>query len=244
MRYITVLGVDPGKVNAAYSVVRIQPSPFKYKVLEVGMFQHPLNDLTGWEVSGRMNAFKNEARRLKRKYKLDAIFAERFMTRGGSSMGTTIEVVSAMLVLLAHIGVRRVLYLTAAQWKNEWNKWNDLKAFYDEMKAEQGMPPHIVDATGIALYGASKELPDLEYFLPLDNIKAFKNQLKRASAGKDFHEVARSARKKKTRSAKTRGTSASQNTKQLGPKSRARNSVRNRTDPGRARTSRPGRKTS
>jgi Holliday junction resolvasome RuvABC endonuclease subunit len=167
--YITLLGVDPGKTNAAYSVIRIKLNPFRFRVLANGMFKHPVNDLTGIEVVKRMNAFKREVRSLKRKYGISHVIAERFMTRGGQSMGTTIEVVTVMLTLLAHSGIPNTLLITAAQWKNQWNRKGDLKAFYKTLP----IPEHPIDATGIGLYGVSQFF-DVPCFSAIDTAKKLK----------------------------------------------------------------------
>lgn len=156
MAVVNVLGVDPGKVNAAYSVVKVCTKTGRWKVLEAGMMKHPVQNLTGEEVVARMTRFKGEVRKLKRKFGgLEVITAERFMTRGSSSMGTTIEVVGIQLALLAHVGVKKVRFITPAQWKNKWNKTRNLKEFY--LKAKP-IPPHVVDSTLIALYGADLAL--------------------------------------------------------------------------------------
>lgn len=173
-KFYTILGVDPGKTNAAYSVVRIKVKPFRYKILAHGMLKNPVQDLTGQEVLQRFAKFKREVSKIKRTYGVDAVFAERFMTRGGQSMGTTIEVVGIMLALLAHVGIKNVQYVTAAQWKNQWNRKNDLKAFYESMKP---LPAHPIDATGIALYGASQLFDEIPCFEALNNMKQLVKQI-------------------------------------------------------------------
>lgn len=192
--YYTILGIDPGKTNAAYSVVRIKIKPFRYRILAHGMLKKPLNDLTGIDVVKRMNAFKAEIRKLKKTYSVNFVIAERFMTRGGQSMGTTIEVVTFMLALLAHVGIKEYQFITAAQWKNQWNRHNDLKEFYKSMP----FPPHPIDATGIALYGASQQFAeDIPCFKALDNIKEFTKQLLAANK-EPIHEKRTRRSKKET----------------------------------------------
>lgn len=158
---LTILGIDPGKRNAGYCVLRVQPKPFKYQILEHGMLNHPVDDLTGPDVLKRLNQFKSELRRVKNKHGVEYIIAERFMNRGGGgSMGTTIEVVGCMLALMANIGIKNVRFVVASQWKNQWNKINDLKEFYDSVP----IAPHQIDACGIAMYGASLYYESLPYY--------------------------------------------------------------------------------
>lgn len=238
-KFVTLLGIDPGKTNCAFSVVRIKLTPFKYKVMAHGMIKNPVNELTGGSVAlhGRYNKFKSEIRKLKRTFKVDAIFAERFMTRGGSSMGTTIEVVSIMLCLLSHVGVKTVQLFTAAQWKNQWNKHNDLKEFYKSMHP---MPAHSIDATGIALYGATQLFPEeVPCFEALEDMEVFRKQLLTAYKEPLKNESRRNnSRKNKSRAAPKRTTAtttkraqkASTRTTKQKPKSR-RASTRTRATP-------------
>lgn len=196
--YYTILGIDPGKTNAAYSIVRIKIKPFRYRILAHGMLKKPINDLTGHDMLKRMNAFKSEIRKLKKTYSVDSVIAERFMTRGASSQGTTIEVIAFMLACLAHVGIKKFQVITAAQWKNQWNRQNDLKAFYKSLP----FPPHPIDATGIALYGASQQFAeDIPCFKALENIKELTKQLLAANKEPIHEKRTRRSSKKETVSA-------------------------------------------
>lgn len=229
-KFYTILGVDPGKTNAAYSVVRIKVKPFRYKILAHGMLKNPVQDLTGQEVLQRFAKFKREVSKIKRTYGVDAVFAERFMTRGGQSMGTTIEVVGIMLALLAHVGIKNVQYVTAAQWKNQWNRKNDLKAFYESMKP---LPAHPIDATGIALYGASQLFDEIPCFEALNNMKQLVKQIHESN--KEPVNAPRNNRSKNkttktpraTRATSARGTQkATGNKEKVTTRSTRRNVVR------------------
>ena len=248
-KFVTLLGIDPGKTNTAFSVVRIKIAPFKFKIMAHGMIKNPVNALTGAsvELHDRYNKFKREIRKIKRTYNVDAIFAERFMTRGGSSMGTTIEVVSIMLCLLSHVGVKSVQLLTAAQWKNQWNKRNDLKEFYKSMHP---LPAHPIDATGIALYGATQLFPeDIPCFEALSNIEQFKKQiwlankepLKNESTRNNSRKGKSSAAPKRTATRNKAGTPKADSKQQKQKRTRQTSNATSRSNRTRKETTQSGR---
>ena len=96
---------------------------------------------------------------------------ERFMARG--MKGTTIELVNIMIGYLSAMwksrNKRSFKLLTAAQWKNEWNRRSDLKEFYKKASCEV----HQVDAIGIGMYGGAFWF-DAE---PFKDIKLFEKEL-------------------------------------------------------------------
>ena len=171
---LTILGIDPGTNNNAYSVVQIKPN-MQYKILTHGMFAKPLKGLTGTSVLPRAKAFDRELGKLRRTYDVDCVIAERFMTRGRGG-GTTIEEVSAMLGIILNSGFRNACLITAAQWKNEINKKLVLDELYEFAK-RYGIPAHRVDATGIALYGAALWTNSPKYSMIASNIETFRKRL-------------------------------------------------------------------
>lgn len=151
-KYITVLACDPGTANFAYAVTRIRiKQPFRFKIKESGMIQNPIRDLTGL-LTQQTEAFENEINALIEKYGVDVIIAERFMNRGRN--GNTGELVSFMLGIMMKIPDIHLTLITAAQWKNAFNKIQDLKELYKEMKAECRLEPHPIDAVCMSIYSA------------------------------------------------------------------------------------------
>lgn len=146
---VTVLSLDPGVTNCAWAVLDSGRSG-AVKLLATGMIQNTVREFTGDAVRESSARFTNEIQQLVEEYSVTHLIAERFMSRG--MKGLTIELVNAMLGILINgwKGRRGTLKLvTAAQWKNEWNRNSDLTAFYAECDCEV----HQVDAIGIGLYG-------------------------------------------------------------------------------------------
>lgn len=146
---ITILGLDPGSRNMAWSVVEMQTTT-KFKIIQVGMIENTVTDLKG-EVKPRANKFKNEIQSKIRSFGINLIVAERFQARG--IKGNTGEFVALMLGILV-IQKPQCMLITASQWKNRFNQHCDLKALYKTTK----LKPHEIDSTSIALYGGAKHL--------------------------------------------------------------------------------------
>lgn len=145
---ITVLAFDPGTANMGVAVVKTNGK--KFVVCEHTKIAHTIKDLKGPQVMENIAAFKREVRRFIRKYKPTHIVAERFQSRG--LKGVTIEAVSMMLGVLTQLGIKNVQFITAAQWKNQWNKIYSLDNFYVQCRP---IEPHQVDAVNIGLYAAN-----------------------------------------------------------------------------------------
>lgn len=143
-----VLGLDPGTTNHAWAAIEIRLNPFRTHVVASGMVTNTVTELTG-DPHVMANKYKREIRALIKKYNLKYIVAERFMSRG--LRGKTGEMVSVMLGLLLNVGIKDVRFVTAAQWKNQWNVFHDLKAFY---KAA-AVVPHQIDACNIGIYAGN-----------------------------------------------------------------------------------------
>lgn len=171
---ITILGIDPGTNNCAYSIVNLwKTKALEYEVVKRGMIANPVKELNGFRVGPDMKQFRSEIVGLKSEYNVDFAIAERYMTRGHG--GTTIEAVSSMLGLIASVFGEWCCFVPAAVWKNAWNKQYSLDDFYEEM-SEYGIPTHEVDAVSIALYGATLSL-DEPHFWCLKNMKQFRSQV-------------------------------------------------------------------
>lgn len=170
---ITILGLDPGKNNFAFSVVELRTNPTRYRIIEHGMIKSPVQSMNGLDSGYELKVFAAEIRRLKKKHKIDYAVGERFMTRGNG--GPLIEIISYMLGAVGTIFGTECCWLSAAIWKNAFNKRYDLKEFYEELKP-YGIPTHRIDAISIGLYGTTLLL-GVPHFEFLTNIKQFKQRI-------------------------------------------------------------------
>lgn len=150
---ITILGIDPGSVNAGYAVllVRVKNKKVQYKLEECGKLDNLLKDLKKPHKKV-LRAHVKEVKSLVTKYQVDYLLTERYMTRG--IKGSTIEAVNQMLGAL-EIGLsQEITQIPAATWKNQVNRIFDLKDFYKSVRVE----PHEVDAVLQAMWLAGKKL--------------------------------------------------------------------------------------
>lgn len=140
---MNILGLDPGKLNFAYSVIDTDTFEPSY-----GMLVHTVKDLTS-KTDSQGRDFSHEIRGIIKRFKIDYIVAERYMNRGRT--GTTNEVINIMLgLIIAQSPKIPKQLITAAQWKNSFNKIDCLNTVYGESR----LVPHVIDATFIALYGS------------------------------------------------------------------------------------------
>lgn len=169
---ITVLGIDPGSVNAGYAIVRVRVKGKRseYKLEECGKLKHLLKDLKKPHKK-ELKAHVKEVRALVKKYKVDYVLVERYMTRG--IKGSTIEAVNQMLGALEIGLTQEITQIPAAVWKNQVNRKFDLKEFYATVPVE----PHEVDAVLQAVWLAGKKLE-------VDLLEAFTSVRKRNQLGK------------------------------------------------------------
>jgi hypothetical protein len=91
------------------------------------------------------------------------------------SSNSVFTAISLMLGLVATVFKNNTCFVTAASWKNSWNKHYDLNEFYKELKP-YGIPTHRIDAVNIALYGATLTHKKPHFFM-LKNIKRFRSNL-------------------------------------------------------------------
>lgn len=146
-----VLSFDPGSVNMGCSLLEIDRSTKSIAVLADAVLMHPLHDIKQFKKEQAL--FLSEVSEWISKGKPDAIIAERFQSRG--LKGLTIECVCMMLGLLSMLNLP-VLYITAATWKNRYQKrFNiDLRELYKELQ----VAPHQLDSALIGCFGAETGL--------------------------------------------------------------------------------------
>lgn len=168
LKKLRILAMDPGTSNYAWSVLEVE-RPFKAKLVATGMIQNTLKTLTqNLKESGK--AFYDEVQSIKEQFGVDHIILERFQARG--MKGTTIELVNVMIGIIMGTwkkSYRSFKLITAAQWKNEWNRNGDLKAFYEKVSCTV----HQADSIGIGLYGAAFWFDEK----PFETLKKLENQL-------------------------------------------------------------------
>lgn len=179
-KVITILCMDPGVTNHAWSILRVE-KPFKVTVEATGMVRSTINDLRG-DLRSRASAYKNELIEYVENYGVTHIIAERFQARG--IKGATIEQVNQMLGIVAtevsnwDNKNRPVMFITAATWKNEWNRYGNLEEFYTKVSCVN----HQVDSIGIGLYGAA-----LWFNLkPFENLKKLLPSIKKQIGSKNY----------------------------------------------------------
>jgi len=162
-----VLAMDPGSRNFGIALVGLENGQPRCYLNSVMM--RPVNDLVAFART-RKNFLIEVAAWMK--YQPGGVVAERFQTRGGSSMGPLIEQVSAMLGLIAGQYPNVPIKLTIASvWKNSMQRRFadeyrghvdyandegefDLRAVYKRIKVE----PHQLDASLIGIYGLEQGL--------------------------------------------------------------------------------------
>lgn len=151
-----ILASDPGTKNFSTAALKVQvhKGTLKYDILRVTMLGRMVQELKGDDFWKELQKFKSEYYGLVRQYAPEYIVAERYQNRG-AQRGSTGETVSLMLgVMSLAPRCKNVKLITAAQWKNEFNKHYDLKEFYEIAP----LVPHAVDSISIGLYRACQVL--------------------------------------------------------------------------------------
>jgi hypothetical protein len=148
---VVVLAMDPGVNSFGWSALRVQ-APGKIEVLGTGMLRNTIRDLT-LDVLSQTQLMVDEVKALVESYHVRAFALERFQSRGLG--GTTIERVNIMVGILFSLALNtsqlKTLLIPASQWKNEFNRHNDLEALYSDAPS---CTPHQLDATGIGIYSS------------------------------------------------------------------------------------------
>lgn len=179
LKEIVILGMDPGVTNHAWTALKVDRENFRIEILGSGMIKATIKSLIG-NAAMPSKRYAAEIISLLEEFKITHIVAERYQTRGVK--GSTIEFVNNMLGIVSSVSSwgsldREVKYITAAQWKNEWNKYSDLEKFYTKTSCVV----HQADATGIALYGAYSWFG----FKPFLNIKSIEAKLSKDLSNAD-----------------------------------------------------------
>jgi hypothetical protein len=164
-------GSDPGDSNHGFGIISVDPSKqFKVKILECGMLTCQINNLTDRpakppkskrrkriEVKDydpfptQFRLYHSEWDDIIKHYTVKRVTSERFQARG--LRGKSIECVSIMNGVICTVAdLHNSIYeiITAATWKNQVNRYITLVELYKEVK----LPPHVIDAVFIAIYGA------------------------------------------------------------------------------------------
>ena len=150
-----ILSFDPGSVNMGISIVEIVDRP---RVLCSAVLENPVSDITN--LSNQRILFVSEVQAWIKRFKPQAIIAERFQSRG--LRGTTIECVSMMLGMLSMMNLP-FTFITASTWKNQYQRRFavDLREVYKEI----AVVPHILDSALIGCFGLERLNGELEFEL-------------------------------------------------------------------------------
>jgi len=165
---VKVLGLDPGKVNFAASLVEISLyRTLRVNVLRNGLLTNTVSDIN-FGVRGRLRNYIQEISSMIEQ-DVELIICERFQSRG--LRGNTVESINMMLGALlvniyAHHPKIRVKLITASTWKNHANKVLDLDQLYKYSKST----PHQVDATLMAIFAAYKRFEPHRIFHHLQSV--------------------------------------------------------------------------
>lgn len=165
-----ILSADPGTKNFAISITqhKIVGGRLRSKILATGMIDTTIKNLNH-EVVKDIKRFERDMIALRRRWKPDHVYFERFQSRG--LKGTTIECINIMLGIMI-----RVFHdldprlLLASTWKNRIGRRLDLKSSYKDFgltRKHSPKTPHELDATLIGFYGACRRL-GLEDFAPFN----------------------------------------------------------------------------
>lgn len=176
---ITILSLDPGSHNFAASVIKNNKTgPV---IVGTKMISSLLTDVK--KAQEQSELFRNEIVALYSKYKFSHIVAERYQTRG--IKGKTVECINLMLgVLLNEFYDLEITLLTAATWKNQYNRKNNLNDLYLDLKDAEAKKKtkdrkqiHELDCSLMGVYRmcAIQKVP---YFSTIDNYMSEKRFLK------------------------------------------------------------------
>lgn len=147
---LTLLSSDPGFANYGYSVVQFKRKgeALKFRVIENGLCRATVSNMKDSKLlKTQLDAYDKFITDLVVKYKVDALCAERFMTRGIN--GPSVEMVNFMLGVMIQTTGLRVKLWPAVVWKNAVRRRGvDLKYWYKYCKAT----PHQLDSVLIGIY--------------------------------------------------------------------------------------------
>jgi Holliday junction resolvasome RuvABC endonuclease subunit len=156
MKKIVMLSGDPGTKNFGLSVTEYTDKG--RKVLWAGMNKYMVTSLLESDLKQQQAKFAKNILRLIKKYHPTHMAFERFQVRGMRQQ-SIVECVSVMLGVLCEIARRKdidITLLTAATWKNHFQKiYKPLPDLYEDGQTYK-VPPHIIDSNLIGWYVAQK----------------------------------------------------------------------------------------
>lgn len=150
-----IVGLDPGSVNFAYSIVHVEPwitekgSTLRVTPLKTGLLSNTVKSLK--DIQKQMLAFLLEVDRIVSLsgYSCSTICIEQFQSRGSKTK--LLELVNLMIGgMINNYQHMEITIFSAASWKNCIKKKFDLDAEYKTITCTA----HELDATLIAVYGA------------------------------------------------------------------------------------------
>ncbi len=151
---ITVLGLDPGTNNFGLSIIKFRPKTQSIKVVGTTFILNPLRELKAF-LQDQTAFFQEELREITDEYgPFDFCIAERFQSRGRGG-GATIELINVMLGIVLSTVKCDTRVVTAATWKNSFNRSYSLESLYSEID-EYGLTSHQLDATLLAIFRVSQ----------------------------------------------------------------------------------------
>lgn len=185
---IKILSCDPGSTNLGWAVLAGQKvgERISFKVIANGMCPCPVNQVkNSKELKFQQTKFRKWFTHMVKKYDVDAVCAERFMTRG--LFGPIIELVGIMLGIMMCVAQKKQFKVfPAVIWKNAVRRNTGEKEFLNQCYKKAKVPPHQFDAAlmGIWTIFQGFKSPD---FKPLDlrkNINKLFDQIEDTSETK------------------------------------------------------------
>ena len=151
---VRCLSFDPGTKNFACSVLeaRMVDGEFKFKIVGTVMLTDCISEPKAY-IRKQARAYEKQFKKIQRKYgPFHLCTAERFQARGYG--GHTIESINMMLGIMAlTFKGEDFRTVTAAIWKNAFNRTMDLKGLYQERKLyDDAKTDHEFDATMIGVH--------------------------------------------------------------------------------------------
>lgn len=152
VQMITILSCDPGSRNFGWSILegkkvtRNGRVKITFRILANGMCPCPISQVKGSkELKDAQKAYQDWILGLVKKYNVDAICAERFMTRG--LLGPLVEMVGIMIgIAMSCTGELPFKVFPAATWKNAVKRNTGEKDFLNSLYKKTKVLPHQLDA--------------------------------------------------------------------------------------------------
>lgn len=139
----TVLSLDPGCVNFAYTVT------IDHKVVKSGMLKNPMNSITEESIA----AFRTEFLYIIDTYKPQVLIAERFLIRRFlTKLAEFVGIMIGIITEMCSLRKIKLKLITSATWKLSIKKLLDLKELYKLAKKQHKLQPHSVDSMLIGRY--------------------------------------------------------------------------------------------